>query len=106
MLATPRVREFLRKNDLSAIRSVMRPPSGIQDGMHTLDYAVHRLIQAGLIDVDTAMAAADSPNDLGMRLKELVLWKMGYRGIINRWEMSVDGGGGDDVRNALIVHDR
>jgi twitching motility protein PilU len=72
MLSTPRVRELLRKNDLSAIRSVMQTPSGIQEGMQTFDYALYRLIQDGLIDVDTAMVAADSANELRMRLKGLV----------------------------------
>jgi twitching motility protein PilU len=72
MLATPRVRDVLRKNDLSAIRSVMQSQAGIQEGMQTFDYALYRLIQAGLVDVDTAMAAADSPNELRMRLKGLV----------------------------------
>jgi twitching motility protein PilU len=72
MLASPRVRELLRKNDLSGIRAAMQSPSGIQDGMQTFDYALYRLIQAGLVDVDTANAAADSPNELRMRLKGLV----------------------------------
>lgn len=71
MVATPRVRELLRKNDLTGIRSVMQTPSAIQDGMQTFDYALHSLIKAGSIDVDTAMAAADSPSDLRMRIRGL-----------------------------------
>jgi twitching motility protein PilU len=50
----------------------MQTPSGIQEGMQTFDYALYRLIQDGLIDVDTAMVAADSANELRMRLKGLV----------------------------------
>jgi twitching motility protein PilU len=71
MLTTPRVRELLRKSDLAGIRTVMQSPGGVQDGMQTFDYAIYRLIQAGLVDVDLAMDAADSPNDLRMRLKGL-----------------------------------
>jgi twitching motility protein PilU len=71
MLTTPRVRELLRKSDLAGIRTVMQSPAGVQEGMQTFDYAIYRLIQSGLVDVDLAMDAADSPNDLRMRLKGL-----------------------------------
>ncbi len=72
MLATPRVRELLRKQDLAGIRGVMSSPAGIQEGMQTFDHALFRLIKEGLIDVDTGLGAADSPSDLRMRLKGLV----------------------------------
>src|SRR3990170_2097176 len=69
MLSTPRVRDLLRRADLAGIRSVMQSPAGIQEGMQTFDYAVFRLIQDGLVDVEAGMTAADSPNDLKLRLK-------------------------------------
>ncbi len=72
MLATPRVRELLRKADLTGIRSVMQSPPGIQEGMQTFDHAIFQLIKAGLVDAETAMTAADSPNDLRLRLKGLL----------------------------------
>lgn len=72
MLCTPRVRDLLRKADLGGIRSVMQSPAGIQEGMQTFDYAVFRLIQDGLVDVEAGMTAADSPNDLRLRLKGLL----------------------------------
>ncbi|MGH2374181.1 MAG: ATPase, T2SS/T4P/T4SS family, partial [bacterium] len=72
MLATPRVRELLRKADLAGIRSVMQSPAGIQEGMQTFDHAIFQLIKAGLVDAETAMSAADSPNDLRLRLKGLL----------------------------------
>jgi twitching motility protein PilU len=72
MLSTPRVRELLRKTDLAGIRSVMQSPAGIQEGMQTFDYAIFRLIKSGLVDVEAGMSAADSPNDLKMRLKGLL----------------------------------
>ncbi len=71
MLSTPRVRELLRKMDLTAIRSVMQSPAGIQEGMQTFDYAIYQLVQQGLVDVETAMTAAESPAELRMRLKGL-----------------------------------
>ncbi|MBI3976318.1 MAG: PilT/PilU family type 4a pilus ATPase [Armatimonadetes bacterium] len=72
MLSTPRIRELLRAADLAGIRTVMQSPAGIQEGMQTFDYAVYRLVQGGLVDQDAAMSAADSPNDLRMRLKGLL----------------------------------
>jgi twitching motility protein PilU len=72
MLSSPRVRELLRKADLTGLRTVVQSPGGIQEGMQTFDYALYQLIQAELIDTDTAMSAADSPNDLRLRLKGLL----------------------------------
>ncbi|MDI6771665.1 MAG: PilT/PilU family type 4a pilus ATPase [bacterium] len=72
MLSTPRVRELLRKADLAGIRSVMQSAAGIQEGMRTFDYSLFLLIKEGLVDEEVAMAAADSPNDLRMRLKGLL----------------------------------
>ena len=72
MLTTPRVRELLRKADLAGVRTVMQSPAGIQEGMQTFDHAIYRLIKAGVVDPETAMSAADSPNDLRMRLKGLL----------------------------------
>ncbi len=72
MLSTPRVRELLRATDLAGVRSVMQSPAGIQEGMQTFDYAIYQLVQRGWVDQDAAMAAADSPNDLRLRLKGLL----------------------------------
>jgi twitching motility protein PilU len=72
MLATPRVRDLLRKADLTGIRSVMQSAAGIQEGMQTFDYAIYKLIQDGLVEVAAGMTAADSPNDLRLRLKGLL----------------------------------
>jgi twitching motility protein PilU len=71
MIATPRVRELLRKQDIPGIRGVMQSPAGMQEGMQTFDHAVYQLIKEGLVDLDAGLAAADSPNDVRMRLKGL-----------------------------------
>jgi twitching motility protein PilU len=72
LLSTPRVKELLRKADLAGIRSVMQSPAGLQEGMQTFDYAVFNLIKEGVVDSEVAMTAADSPNDLRLRLKGLL----------------------------------
>lgn len=71
MLSTPRIRELLRATDLAGIRTVMQSPAGIQEGMQTFDYAIYQLIRQGKVEVEAAMSAADSPNDLRLRLKGL-----------------------------------
>jgi twitching motility protein PilU len=71
MLVTPRVRELLRAADLPGIRTVMQSAAGVQDGMQTFDHAIYLLIQAGLVDQNVALSAADSPNDLRLRLRGL-----------------------------------
>ena len=72
MLSTPRVRELLRKADLAGIRTVMQSPAGIHEGMQTFDYAIFHLIKAGLVNVEPGMSAADSPNELKLRLKGML----------------------------------
>jgi hypothetical protein len=49
--------DLLRKEDWSTIRSVMQSAAGIQEG---------------IVDVETATTAADSPNEIRMRLRGLV----------------------------------
>ncbi len=40
--------------------------------MQTFDHAIFQLIQQGLVAAESAMSAADSPNDLRLRLKGLL----------------------------------
>lgn len=70
MLATPHIRELLKKGNVGAIRTAIQ--AGGQEGMQTFDQAVYTLIQDRVIDVDTGMQYADSPNDVRLRLRGLV----------------------------------
>ena len=70
MLATPHIRELLKKGNVAGIRTAMQ--TGGQEGMRTFDQAVYQLIHAGVIDVETGMQYADSPNDVRLRLRGLV----------------------------------
>ena len=42
---------------------------GYQEGMQTFDQHIHDLYMAGRIDYNNALAHADSPNDLRLRIK-------------------------------------
>jgi twitching motility protein PilU len=70
MLATPHIRELLKKGNVAGLRSAMQ--AGAQDGMQTFDQAVYALIQEGAVDAELAMQYADSPNDVRLRLRGLV----------------------------------
>jgi twitching motility protein PilU len=70
MLATPHVRDLLKKGNISGLRTAIQ--AGVQEGMQTFDQAVYALIQAGAIDTETGMQYADSPNDVRLRLRGLV----------------------------------
>jgi len=69
MLATPHIRELLRKGNISGTRAAMQ--AGTREGMQTFDQAVYALIQEGVIDTETGLHYADSPNDVRLRLKGL-----------------------------------
>jgi twitching motility protein PilU len=70
MLATPHIRELLKKGNVGGIRTAIQ--AGGQEGMQTFDQAVYTLIQDRVIDVETGMQHADSPNDVRLRLRGLV----------------------------------
>ena len=70
MLATPHIRDLLKKGNVAGLRVAIQ--GGGQEGMQTFDQAVYALIQQGVIDIETAMQYADSPNDVRLRLRGLV----------------------------------
>ncbi len=70
MLATPHIRDLLRKGQIPQIRTAIQ--SGVQDGMQTFDQAVYALIKDRLIDPETGLQFADSPNDVRLKLRGLI----------------------------------
>jgi twitching motility protein PilU len=70
MLATPFIRDLLRRGDVGGIRGAIGV--GAQEGMQSFDQAVFALIKDGTIDTETGMQHADSPNDVRLRLRGLV----------------------------------
>jgi len=65
--ATPRVRELIRRGELLQVRQTMA--EGRDVGMQTFDESFFALYQDGLITAETALEAAESPNDLRLRLR-------------------------------------
>jgi twitching motility protein PilU len=69
LVATPRVRELVRRGDIGSIRQTIQVST--QEGMQTFDRALHNLYQRELISYEDALANADSPNDLRLRIRGL-----------------------------------
>ncbi|MFH1859617.1 MAG: PilT/PilU family type 4a pilus ATPase [bacterium] len=67
MLVTPRIKDLIRKGEISQIRGAIQ--SGSKDGLQSFEQALHELYTKNLITFDDAMAAADSANDLRLRIK-------------------------------------
>jgi twitching motility protein PilU len=67
LLGTPRVRELLKKCAIEDLKSTMM--AGTTDGMQTFDQALYSLLKAGEISEEDALLAADSANDLKLRIR-------------------------------------
>ncbi len=69
LLDTPRIRDLVKRGDTDALKEAMEQ-SG-HDGCQTFDSALFDLAVAGRIEDDEALRAADSPNNLRLRLSRL-----------------------------------
>lgn len=67
LLDTPRIKDLILKGEIGLLKETMA--ASYQEGMQTFDQHIHDLYVAGSIDYDNALAHADSPNDLRLRIK-------------------------------------
>jgi twitching motility protein PilU len=67
LIDTPRVKDLVQKGEIDTIKEAMS--GGIQEGMQTFDQAIYNLYKEGRISYEEAIANADSPNDLRLRIK-------------------------------------
>lgn len=67
LIGTPRVQDLILKAKIDTLKEAMA--AGVQEGMQTFDQALYILYKAGRITYDTALAYADSANDLRLRIK-------------------------------------
>ncbi len=67
MLGSPRVADLIHKGETSMLRGVIS--ASTHEGMQTFDQHLFTLYQEGKVDMDTAIRAADSGNDLKLRIK-------------------------------------
>jgi len=69
LLATPRIRELVRRGDVGSIKQAIH--AGLQEGMRTFDQSLYDLYRQGLVSLEDALRNADSANDLRLRIKGL-----------------------------------
>jgi twitching motility protein PilU len=67
MLDTPRIRDLVKRGEIEAIKDAMEQGTG--EGCKTFDGALFDLLLAGKIDDAEALRAADSPNNLRLRIE-------------------------------------
>jgi twitching motility protein PilU len=67
LLDTPRVKDLILKGEVGLLKETMA--LGYQEGMQTFDQHIYDLYASGRIGYDNALAYADSPNDLRLRIK-------------------------------------
>jgi len=64
------VQELLQKAELGQLKKVME--GGRQEGMQTFDIHLKDLVEKGIISEEKALAYADSPSDLRLKLRGFV----------------------------------
>jgi twitching motility protein PilU len=67
MINTPRITELLRKGDMSPLRATIA--AGTQENMQTFDQHLYKLYMEKQITLEDALAAAESPNDLKLKIR-------------------------------------
>jgi twitching motility protein PilU len=66
LLPTPRVRDLVKSGDLGGIKGALAQGG---DGMQSFDEALYRLVKAGKLPKEDALAYADSPSDFRLRFR-------------------------------------
>ncbi len=67
LLDTPRVKDLIHKGDVDLLKDAMA--EGTLEGLKTFDQSIFDLYKSGTADYETAIAYADSANDLRLRIK-------------------------------------
>jgi twitching motility protein PilT len=62
LVATPAVRNLVREGKTRQLRNMVA--TGQQEGMHTLEQSLSRLVQDGVIDVEVALAHSVHPHEI------------------------------------------
>ena len=69
LLDTPRIKELIKRGEIEAIKDAMEQGAG--EGCQTFDRALFDLVSAGRVSDEDALRAADSANNLRLRLDRL-----------------------------------
>ena len=66
LLDTPRIRELIKRGDIDVLKEAM--DASAVEGCRTFDLSLYELFVAGRVTREEALKAADSPNNLRLRL--------------------------------------
>jgi twitching motility protein PilU len=69
LLDTPRIKDLIKKGETDSLKDAME--QGENEGCCTFDQALYGLAMFGRVNVDDALANADSPNNLRLRFDRL-----------------------------------
>lgn len=69
LLDTPRIKELIKRGEIDVLKDAMEQSTN--EGCQTFDGALYALCNAGRISAEEALRAADSPNNLRLRLERL-----------------------------------
>jgi len=67
LMDTPRVKDLIKKGAIDTLKEAME--QGVSEGCQTFDQALFGLVKSGKIDVEQALANADSSNNLRLKIK-------------------------------------
>ncbi|HOC45849.1 MAG: PilT/PilU family type 4a pilus ATPase [Syntrophorhabdaceae bacterium] len=67
LLDSPRVKDLILKGEITMLKETMA--ESYFEGMQTFDQHIFDMYQAGILDVNNAIAYADSPNDVRLKIK-------------------------------------
>lgn len=67
LINSPRVKELIRRGEITMIKTAIE--EGVKEGMQGFDQHLYQLYKNDLIDEETAIHYADSPNNLRLRMK-------------------------------------
>lgn len=88
MLNSPLISDMIARNDLGGIKEVMEKSR--EQGMQTFDQALFDLYEAGQINFADALAHADSPNDLRLKIKLRSNQAQGGQGFLDGATLDLD----------------
>jgi twitching motility protein PilU len=69
LLDVPRVRDLVKRGEIEALKTAMEQSQ--HEGCRTFDASLYELVARGVVDEATALAAADSANNLRLSLERL-----------------------------------
>ena len=67
MLNTPLIRDMIRRGQIHEMKEAME--RSLQEGMQTFDQALMSMYKRGIIDLEEALAKADSRDGLALRIR-------------------------------------